>query len=209
MLSFGISYGEGGKRSIETGAKVLCGVIIADEVPLETANVHRGILDSVNVRVNRGLPFTLINQPTVRHFLWFQMVISQTGVRHLMIRSTSKHLESRSLAHIILSMRQAYFQHTVRQLQTFRSPDIKLSKISKNDAPIYKEVASPESTSVWILTTWQSWPSRIVTHFQEKYEIIYQKNKETTTEKHINDRLHAGLFILDEIHDTRNIRAGP
>lgn len=53
-------------------------------------------------------------------------------------------------------------------LRTVRDPSVVLPNKAKTNHPDQRGYPKAESTSVWILCTWQSWQTRIGNHFVEK-----------------------------------------
>lgn len=94
-------------------------------------------------------------------------------------------------------------------LKTVRDPNIQLSRTKAVDEPSDRGYPSAESTSIWILTTWQSWEPQVAKHFKERHDFSYTEKKVKKKEREEISRILCGTFVVDECHMVKTAMKGP
>ena len=77
------------------------------------------------------------------------------------------------------------------------------------EAGLHYGLPQKDSSSIWILTTWQTWHIFSKSHYQKtrEYTRTVKREKKTTLEPYTE--LHAAFWVVDESHFVKNINKGP
>nr|AUW31018.1 hypothetical protein [Cladonia uncialis subsp. uncialis] len=132
----------------------------------------------------------------LRDLVDFNMLGIKLVVAHASVTDTDLQLT----AQIKLNIRTARDQN---------DPEAQLPKKGPTTKPEQRGLPSAESRLVWILTTWNTWQVISKNNDSEKYELKYQKDKQTMIDSTEVRSFHCGLAIVDECHTVKNVGKGP
>ena len=151
-----------------------------------------------NNRPNDGPTYFIV--PSNNVAAWHADIIRWADLEELGITYVCKHSSNKSGAYQTSRALQ-------NEIRTTGATPVRRGK--RMEPSVHFGVPRESSSSIWILSTWQSWDQYAKKTFCVYHTYSHKVNKQIKTVEQEDFQLHAGLWIVDESHNVKNPGKGP